>query len=378
MLKIHLFLCSGIFPVYQTMFSELSRCSRHQYVMHQNPLPHAPEIQIAACDNIQTEIVNIENIRGVNRAKFFSNPTSNVKTINVMLVADEDDFDYEESKIPKFKDTASQTIYRESSAQTVPWMPPAILRDSDFETSEIVHVADLLKEDTYPGIDEVEIVQRARKKRNWEYSLSIHDEWEKQRLVLEIFEWEEWVAREKQIDQYQFLRLQLVQKLMEKREKEHNKLTELKMENSKNRITDQRNHALEKLKLEHERNLRKLAKKHHETLERWKRYDPLEKTKQAINNNLANGMKVKKAGRHLYKYNPKLIEKSIQKLEKKTLVAHKFRGLEPRRPELWKPKEVCQEFQKGFWSDIYLRKLHESLKVRELFYKVRRYCICHF
>lgn len=36
--------------------------------------------------------------------------------------------------------------------------------------------------------------------------------------------------------------------------------------------------------------------------------------------------------------------------------------LKPKR-DLWLPKEGCKEVEKGVWSETYLKKLHESLKV---------------
>ena len=38
--------------------------------------------------------------------------------------------------------------------------------------------------------------------------------------------------------------------------------------------------------------------------------------------------------------------------------------LKPKR-DLWLPKEGCKEVEKGVWSETYLKKLHESLKVQK-------------
>ncbi|KFB42923.1 hypothetical protein ZHAS_00010790 [Anopheles sinensis] len=374
----------GIFPVYQSMFSELPRLTRNHYVMHRNPLPYHPEVQVTSLRTYGTgytaQTPDTSRVLGSERAKFFCHPNSGETGCNVRYAPEhhgggeqETEYcgcDYDESTgdtgQPRFREVASQTVFRESSAQTQPWMPTAVLKENVMPAAEIVYVAEMLQHTRFPGVNEVEIVERARRKRTWEYALGACDsvdEWRQQKLVLQIFEWEEWVARERQIDRYQMLRLQLVAKIMEKRERDTHQATEGKMENTKRRINEARNQAMQKLEATFERNLRKLERKRHEQSVRHgaKDWRGMGGTGNSLALEPFSGGR-KKYTKQSYDYDPNLIEVGLAKLEKKTAVAHKFVNPRDQRPQLWKPKEVCREFQKGFWSDNFLRKLYESLK----------------
>ncbi|XP_035913107.1 cilia- and flagella-associated protein 91-like [Anopheles stephensi] len=370
----------GIFPVYQSMFSELPRLTRNHYVMHRNPLPYYPELQVNPIRSYgYQQNPDVSKVLGAERAKFFCHPNAGETGCNVRYAPDysptegKDEYcacddEYEDgpdgSQQPRFREVASQTMFRESSAQTQPWMPTAVLKENAMPAAEIVYVAEMLQHTRFPGVNEVEIVERARRKRTWEYALGSCDsldEWRQQKLVLQIFEWEEWVARERQIDRYQMLRLQLVAKIMEKRERDTHQATEGKMENTKRRINQVRNQAMQKLEANFERNLRKLEKKRHEMSVRYGGKNRGQDAMEALELEALAGAR-KKYSKQSYDYDPNLIEVGLAKLDKKTTVPQKFVNPRDQRPELWKPKEVCREFQKGFWSDNFLRKLYESLK----------------
>ncbi|XP_053676644.1 cilia- and flagella-associated protein 91-like [Anopheles nili] len=361
----------GIFPVYQSMFSELPRLTRNHYVMHRNPLPYYPEAPVSGASQQQQQ-----QVLGAERAKFFCHPTAgetgcNVRYAPVEVTEQPEEYcgcdDGDEDVGPRFREVASQTAFRESSAQTHPWMPAAVLKEARGNAgpgAEIVYVAEMLQHTRFPGVNEVEIVERARRKRSWEYALGtgdVLDEWRQQKLVLQIFEWEEWVARERQIDRYQMLRLQLVAKIMEKRERDTHRATEGKMENTKQRINQARNRAMRKLDVTFERNLRKLERRRHEMSVRYGAKGRGQDAAERLALEALTGAR-KKYSKQSYDYDPNLIEVGLAKLDKKTTVARKFVNPRDQRPELWKPKEVCREFQKGFWSDNFLRKLYESLK----------------
>uniref|UniRef100_A0A182KEV9 Cilia- and flagella-associated protein 91 n=1 Tax=Anopheles christyi TaxID=43041 RepID=A0A182KEV9_9DIPT len=363
----------GIFPVYQSMFSELPRLTRNHYVMHRNPLPYYPEVQVCPIrPPYQQQPPDTSRVLGAERPKFFCHPNAGETGCNVRYAAEyeqeQEEQQYcgceEEDGQPRFREVASQTVYRESSAQTQPWMPTAVLKENGMPAAEIVYVAEMLQHSRFPGVNEVEIVERARRKRTWEYALGScdsADEWRQQKLVLQIFEWEEWVARERQIDRYQMLRLQLVAKIMEKRERDNHQAAEGKMENTKRRINQARNRAMQKLEVEFERNLRKLERKRHEASVRYGGRGRGQEAMETLALEALAGAR-KKYSKQSYNYDPNLIEVGLAKLDKKTTVPQKFVNPRDQRPELWKPKEVCRELQKGFWSDNFLRKLYESLK----------------
>lgn len=147
------------------------------------------------------------------------------------------------------KFTVFANIRRESSAQTRPWLPEITCyadTEDDADIPEVVYVADLIDSTiTYPGLREVEIVERARKRRMWENALppiTSPDDIPSRAAALEAFEWEEWIAREKEINECQQARLKIVADLIAKRETKHLTDTNQKLENCKKRILDERKH----------------------------------------------------------------------------------------------------------------------------------------
>lgn len=60
--------------------------------------------------------------------------------------------------------------------------------------------------------------------------------------ALEAFEWEEWIAREKDINECQQIRLQIVTDLINKREQKYKTDTDLKIQNCKKRALKERNY----------------------------------------------------------------------------------------------------------------------------------------
>lgn len=96
---------------------------------------------------------------------------------------------------------------------------------------------------TYPGLREVEIVERARKKRRWEMALPpiiVAEDIPSRVAAVEAFEWEEWIAREKDINECQQARLKIVADLISKREQKHQDATNQKLENCRRRILTER------------------------------------------------------------------------------------------------------------------------------------------
>jgi hypothetical protein len=118
------------------------------------------------------------------------------------------------------------------------------------DVPEIVYIADTIESVTYPGLREVEIIERARKRRSWELSLppiKQADEIPTRVAALEAFEWEEWIAREKDINECQQARLKIVADLIEKREEKHKVVANQKVENCKRRALEERSKQKETL-----------------------------------------------------------------------------------------------------------------------------------
>jgi hypothetical protein len=113
------------------------------------------------------------------------------------------------------------------------------------EVPEVVYIADMIDSVSYPGLREVEIIERARKRRSWEMALppiKAPEEIVARVAAFESFEWEEWIAREKDINECQQARLKIVADLIAKREKKHLDATNQKLENCKKRILTERKH----------------------------------------------------------------------------------------------------------------------------------------
>lgn len=188
---------------------------------------------------------------GRNRAKFFDIPLSTGKK----QTCDGDSRDGDEiidnlHHGSKMNTIGCQTVYREQSAQTRPFFPkPQFQRDADLP--EVVYVADLIEGDEIPGRYEAEVVLRARKRRNWEKLLQEASasgiEQNEKRLILEAFEWENWLAREEDLENEQQERLDYVRKMLNKR-------TELNATSSVGRL----NESIERVTKECERDMARI------------------------------------------------------------------------------------------------------------------------
>lgn len=111
------------------------------------------------------------------------------------------------------------------------------------EMPEVVYITDMIDSVTYPGLHEVEIVERARKRRKWEMALppiKAPEEIPSRVAAVEAFEWEEWIAREKDINECQQARLKIVADLIAKREKKHLDATNQKLESCRRRTLAER------------------------------------------------------------------------------------------------------------------------------------------
>jgi hypothetical protein len=123
----------------------------------------------------------------------------------------------------------------------------------------------LIHTEFYPGLKEIEIVERSRKRRNWELStlptLKTKNELPKRVAAIEAFEWEQWMQREKEINECQQARLKIISDMIAKREKENFDATNKKLENSKKRILEERRVKKDCLLHDYQRKMRFLANK---------------------------------------------------------------------------------------------------------------------
>lgn len=212
-------------------------------VINQNNCKFSRFFSFAFCivGPIYTHRMRPVSVVGTDRAKYFSLPKGNTQTINLNL---DPNLDGSSDITPKIKrvmatrTVGSQTVYREQSAQTKPFLPDVIVRDG-CRTPEIMHYVNLYEADGVPGIYEVEIIERARKRRKCEAMLknSLNRcDWKRGKTILEAIEWMDWLAREKDLEQCQELRLEIVQKLLDDRHKNIRANSSAKIENSLKRL----------------------------------------------------------------------------------------------------------------------------------------------
>lgn len=156
----------------------------------------------------------------------------------------------------KSRSIGSQTIYREQSAQTKPYLPE-INYYPGIEESELFQTADLFEQNT--GTCDTERINRLRKQQQWKNALRQCNDADvfvatsketnaiEQKLICEAIEYEEWLAREQDFDLTQAMRLQTVKNMLNKRDKL------IKKDSAK--IF---NRTLDRLVDEHERNVNKI------------------------------------------------------------------------------------------------------------------------
>lgn len=235
-----------ISPIFRTMFTELIRERRNYYFPQRNPLPYSSEGAVEAkylCD------------RAINTNNYLSCPKEiNENPFSQVYV-------YTEQKTSK--SVECQTTYRESSAQTDAWLPEARVRDGMRKVPEIAIVGEFIKPITDPNLYEVETIERARKRREWEQNLpmiSSKDDIPNRLLALESFEYEDFIAKEKFINETQEERLKIVLKLIEKRQERNHKATNNKLENSHKRIAKELEKKKSQLSVSYQRKMRQLKK----------------------------------------------------------------------------------------------------------------------
>ncbi|XP_015036434.2 uncharacterized protein [Drosophila pseudoobscura] len=272
-----------------------------------------------------------------------------------------------------FKEQGTQTLYRESSAQTVAYLPEIMDKEID-EHLELFCLPSLLPGDKPPGLHEVEILERARKR--WAFNKAVKTNFMKQlhaareltmqtkyKHILEAFEWESWIEREEYIQECQMMRLEIVIKMFDKREKEMHLASKTRIEIACERIEKRRQEGLHKNKMEYLRGKHRLESKRNPTSQKWKRQTPMyalgSPCSEFYGPLIRHG--VDPARRSFVGTNSKAFDMRIDDLEKRVNMQKlqcPFRKLK----EWSKPKESIKEHEQNFCSDKNLQKLYDSLK----------------
>jgi len=252
---------------------------------------------------------------------------------------------------------------------------PEVLETRNFKKLELFSLPSVLPGSNKPGLHEVEVLERARKRWAFSDALKVHF----QRLlcearkvaiktefkeILEAFEWEQWIQREEDIQECQMMRLQIVIKMFDKREKEMHAASKSRIEKACERIEERRLAGLRKNEIEFQRGMRRLEIQVTKTPRRWEKQKPMHSLGSPCSEFYAPLLRygvdpahrnyVSKTGRNAF-------DMRIDKLEKKVNMNQlkcPFRKLKD-----WsKPKKYDQEYERNFCKEDNLQKLFECLK----------------
>ncbi|KAL7739758.1 hypothetical protein ACLKA6_014998 [Drosophila palustris] len=272
-----------------------------------------------------------------------------------------------------YKDQATQTLYRESSAQTVAYLPEIVDKEK-VENLELFNLATLLPGDKPPGLYEVEILERARKR--WAFNKALKTNFMKQlhearesaikskyRPILEAFEWEQWIEREEYIQECQMMRLEIVICMFDKREQEMHNASRTRIEVACRTIEKRRQHGLTKNEIQYQRAMRRLQIEHSGTSRRWKKQSPMQALGSPCSEFYGPLIRhgVDPARRNFVGDGRKAFDMRIDNLEKRVNM-DKLECPFTKLKEWSKPKEYVKEYEQNFCSDKHLQKLYESLK----------------
>lgn len=162
------------------------------------------------------------------------------------------------------KSVGIQTTYRDSEAQTAPYTPDYTIRDGE-KDPEILSLMSLNQERGLPvGLAEIEKIERARQKKAFQASLPpMTDEasFELRKRMMEEQEMKDWTYREREIDQLQEHRLNLLQQALVERDQENEFVSEQRVEALRQRRTQELDTSISNIQQQRIKNLRKLSKK---------------------------------------------------------------------------------------------------------------------
>ncbi|KAI8925846.1 solute carrier, TRAMD3 or PAT1-domain-containing protein [Entophlyctis helioformis] len=165
---------------------------------------------------------------------------------------------------PPTRTTATQTLYRESEAQTDPYSPEYILRPN-LPPPELLALATLTYGAGLPaGMAELEMIERARVKRAWEAMLPKvvdQESFERRLKMMEEMELKEWQERELEIKRLQEARLKVLMKVIDRREKENEDANDERVERIWQRKLQEREAAFQRINKKRIKAIRKLTDK---------------------------------------------------------------------------------------------------------------------
>ncbi|XP_073165474.1 cilia- and flagella-associated protein 91 isoform X3 [Lepidochelys kempii] len=211
-------------------------------------------------------------INGRNRYKYFEQPFIPFHKpfpLNIAYaVAKTEPYVYpsmtsDRSRSPTSRTLGTQTDYRDGEAQTDPYSPEYVVPLGSIP--ELLTLAILTWGRGLPaGQAEVEMIERAREKRAWEATLpplSDLSQTEKRRKMMDDMERKEWAFREQEIEKLQDVRLEVLKKLLRRREEGQNEVDVNRLDTRWFNRQQDKEERVRKIKHEHTKAMRKLIAK---------------------------------------------------------------------------------------------------------------------
>lgn len=164
---------------------------------------------------------------------------------------------------PAVRSVACQTVFRDGETQTDPYTPEYVVRPG--EQPEVLTLATLSWKRGLPaGLAEVEMIERARFKRQWEASLPpLNDvsQLERRQRMMEEMERYEWAQREEEIEKLQAARLEVLKRLLRQRQENQEDVTNRRLDRLWSRRQKEKEEKFKRIRYEHIKIIRKLLKK---------------------------------------------------------------------------------------------------------------------
>ncbi|XP_060733143.1 cilia- and flagella-associated protein 91-like [Tachysurus vachellii] len=273
-------------PEFNSMFSELPHYPH--FTLRLNPVDPVPsfidrrwrghaeqrrETLSGALPGVQLHKPKSEDVTGEDRWKFFKRPlvrfAQQIPDDVIFALTKTDSHitqqDSSERMESLFQRTVGiQTDYRESEAQTDPFSPEYKLHPGA-DIPEILSLATFSWGHGLPaGLDEVEMIERARQKRVWEATLpplSDPTQLDKRKRMINEMEAKEWAFREQEIEKLQQTRLALLVRFLQERESKQNKATVHRLDEHFSKLQREKEKRLQKIRNNYALSIRKLMAK---------------------------------------------------------------------------------------------------------------------
>lgn len=149
----------------------------------------------------------------------------------------------------KSRSISCQTIYREQSAQTKPYLPQ-IQYQPGIETTELFQFDTAFDGDEPLNLSDVIAINRRRKRLECEKILKqCNDDLAKQKPhIFETLEWQEWLTHEHDVENTQSMRYRYVQEKLKQRDKLFANDSIKTIDLSINRLNDEHKRQIETIK----------------------------------------------------------------------------------------------------------------------------------